>query len=73
MKKSLLVLAALAACGTASAQSTVTLFGVVDAAYRNVSNKSESTNPFGPFYSVKASRTELANSGLSSSRLGFRG
>ena len=73
MKKSLLVLAALAACGAASAQSTVTLFGVVDAAYRNVSNKSESTNPFGPFYSVKASRSELANSGLSSSRLGFRG
>ncbi|WP_440532786.1 porin [Variovorax sp. YR566] len=73
MKKSLLVLAALAACGAASAQSTVTLFGVVDAAYRNVSNKSESTNPFGPFYSVKASRTELANSGLNSSRLGFRG
>ncbi|SDZ59347.1 Outer membrane protein (porin) [Variovorax sp. YR266] len=73
MKKSLLVLATLAACGAASAQSTVTLFGVVDAAYRNVSNKSESTNPFGPFYSVKASRTELANSGLSSSRLGFRG
>jgi predicted porin len=73
MKKSLLVLAALAACSAASAQSTVTLFGVVDAAYRNVSNKSESTSPFGPFYSVKASRTELANSGLSSSRLGFRG
>jgi predicted porin len=73
MKKSLLVLAALAACGAASAQSTVTLFGVVDAAVRNVSNKSVSTNVFGPGYSVKASRTELANSGLSSSRLGFRG
>jgi len=73
MKKSLLVLAAIAACGAASAQSTVTLFGVVDAAYRNVANKSVSTNPFGPAYSVKASRTELANSGLSSSRLGFRG
>ncbi|RIX84204.1 porin [Acidovorax cavernicola] len=73
MKKSLLVLAAMAACGAASAQSTVTLFGVVDAAYRNVSNKSVSTNPFTPGLSVKASRTELANSGLSSSRLGFRG
>ena len=75
MKKSLLVLAALAACGAASAQSTVTLFGVVDAAYRNVSNKSESVpaTPFTPYYSVKASRSELANSGLSSSRLGFRG
>jgi len=75
MKKSLLVLAALAACGSASAQSTVTMFGVLDAAYRNVSNKSESATatPFTPFYSVKASRSELANSGLSSSRLGFRG
>ncbi|MET3495810.1 porin [Variovorax boronicumulans] len=73
MKKSLVVLAALAACGAASAQSTVTLFGVVDAAVRSVSNKSESATPFGPVYSVKTSRTELANSGLSSSRLGFRG
>jgi predicted porin len=73
MKKSLVVLAALAACGAASAQSTVTLFGVVDAAVRNVSNKSESATVFGPSFSAKASRTELANSGLSSSRLGFRG
>ena len=73
MKKSLLVLATLAACGAASAQSTVTLFGVVDAAVRSVSNKSESTNPFTRGFTAKASRTELANSGLSSSRLGFRG
>ncbi|RZI63393.1 MAG: porin [Variovorax sp.] len=73
MKKSLVVAAALVACGAASAQSSVTLFGVVDAAVRNVSNKSESANGIGPVFGAKVSRTELANSGLSSSRLGFRG
>ncbi len=73
MKKPLVVVAALAACAAASAQSSVTLFGVVDAAVRNVSNKSESVNGFGPAVGARASRTELANSGLSSSRIGFRG
>jgi len=73
MKKSLAAMAALVVCGAASAQSNVTLFGVVDAAVRNVSNKSESISLFSPIGGVKASRTELANSGLSSSRLGFRG
>jgi predicted porin len=38
MKKSLIALAVLAAAGTASAQSSVTLFGVVDAALQHVSN-----------------------------------
>jgi predicted porin len=38
MKKSLIALAVLAAAGTASAQSSVTLFGVVDAAIQHVSN-----------------------------------
>ncbi len=61
MKKSLIALAALASfAGLASAQSSVTLFGIVDAtlAYGrgNVSNK-----------------TQLTNSGYNSSRLGFRG
>jgi len=60
MKKSLIALAVLAASGAAFAQSTVTLFGVVDAAYGvgkgSVSNKSQ-----------------LKNSGYNSSRLGFRG
>ncbi|MFT4243792.1 MAG: porin, partial [Acidovorax sp.] len=60
MKKSLVALAALAVVGAASAQSSVTLFGVVDATYAygsgNVSNKSQ-----------------LTNSGYNSSRLGFRG
>jgi predicted porin len=60
MKKSLVALAALAVVGAASAQSSVTLFGVVDAtiAYGSgdVSNK-----------------TQLTNSGYNSSRLGFKG
>lgn len=60
MKKSLIALAALAVVGAASAQSSVTLFGVVDAAVSygsgDVSNK-----------------TQLTNSGYNSSRLGFKG
>ena len=60
MKKSLIALAVLAASGAAMAQSSVTLFGIVDATYAygsgSVSNKSQ-----------------LTNSGYNTSRLGFRG
>jgi len=60
MKKSLVALTVLAASGAAMAQSSVTLFGIVDAAYGvgkgSISNK-----------------TQLKNSGYNSSRLGFRG
>jgi len=61
MKKSLIALAVLAAAGAASAQSSVTLFGIVDATVQHISN------------SGGASVTRLHNSGESSSRLGFRG
>lgn len=61
MKKSLLALAALTAfAGVASAQSSVTLFGVVDVAARSVKNGSQS---------IKS----LSSDGNASSRLGFRG
>jgi predicted porin len=60
MKKSLIALAVLAAAGAASAQSSVTLFGVVDA-----------TLAFGK--GEVSDRTSLTNSGYNSSRLGFRG
>jgi predicted porin len=80
MKKSLVALAALAVAGVASAQSSVTLFGVVDASISSYSNTSRDLNGatfLNPFYlnqgSVKVSRRELANSGYNSSRLGFRG
>ncbi|MGA0570256.1 porin [Variovorax sp. VNK109] len=61
MKKSLVALAALAVAGVASAQSSVTLFGIVDAAVGHQST------------SGGASATGLVNSGYNSSRLGFRG
>ena len=60
MKKTLLAMAVLAASGAAFAQSSVTLFGVVDA-----------TLAFGR--GDVANKTQLTNSGLNSSRLGFRG
>jgi predicted porin len=69
MKKSLIALAALAVAGVASAQSSVTLFGVVDAGISHYTNKG--SDALGRGYS--ASRTALSNSGESSSRLGFRG
>lgn len=62
MKKSLLALAVLGTfAGVASAQSTVTLFGIVDVGIRNVKNGSN------------ADLWTQATDGLNSSRLGFRG
>ena len=63
MKKSLIALAVLATAGVASAQSSVTLFGVVDATLQRVSNGGTGAG----------SVTRLTNSGYNSSRLGFRG
>jgi len=60
MKKSLVALAVLAASGAAMAQSSVTLFGIVDAGYA-----------YGK--GAASSKTQLRNSGIASSRLGFRG
>ncbi len=63
MKKSLVALAILAVAGVASAQSSVTLFGVVDA-----------TLNFGSGSGVGSSdKTQLGNSGNNSSRIGFSG
>lgn len=62
MKKSLLALAALTAfAGVASAQSSVTAFGIVDLAARNVKN--------GNAGSIKS----LSSGGQLTSRIGFRG
>jgi predicted porin len=61
MKKSLLALAALTAfAGVASAQSSVTLFGVIDTGLRNVKESSGSLKT-------------LSTDGAGSSRLGVRG
>ena len=78
MKKSLVALAALAVAGMASAQSSVTLFGVVDASISHYSTSSTNAT-FNPVTGVFVpgnpgqSQTVLGNSGYSSSRLGFRG
>ncbi|WP_354357390.1 porin [Variovorax boronicumulans] len=68
-------MAALAVAGVASAQSSVTLFGVVDASISGYSSTSRDLTLPAPLNqgSVKISQRALANSGYNSSRLGFRG
>ncbi len=60
MKKSLIALAVLAASGAAMAQSSVTLFGIVDLGVRNVKQGGQSL-------------WGMSKDGINSSRLGFRG
>jgi len=80
MKKSLVALAALAVAGVASAQSSVTLFGVVDAAVSYYQTNSKFVGFAGtPVLNaigtgdLKQSQWALTNSGYNSSRIGFRG
>jgi predicted porin len=62
MKKSLLALAVLGAfAGAASAQSSVTLFGIVDLSLKNVKNDGTDA------------RRSMDNNGINSNRLGLRG
>jgi len=60
MKKTLIALAAVAATGAAFAQSTVTLFGVVDLAVTSIDQGNDRI-------------TSVANEGQASNRIGFRG
>ncbi len=64
MKKSLVALAVMAAAGAASAQSSVTLFGVFDAAVTYTSFDSATGD---------VSRTSLTSGANRTSRIGFRG
>ena len=81
MKKSLvafLVLTSVAISDTASAQSTVVLFGVVDAGISNYSSKSDNSAsfmvpPLNRVDRITAKRNVLSTGGYSSSRVGFRG
>ncbi|NDZ18851.1 porin [Variovorax sp. WS11] len=81
MQKSFIALAVLAVTSSVSAQSSVTLFGVVDVAVSRYSVKSEwynnTANPFllpppGQPDSIKRSQTALSQGNLATSRLGFR-
>jgi predicted porin len=66
MKKSLIALSVLAAvAGTAQAQSSVTVYGVLDMALQNENN--------GAFSKGKGSITSLDSGVQSGSRLGFKG
>lgn len=65
MKKSLIALAALATAGFASAQSSVTVFGVVDTGFQRVSRDNAPGSD--------VSTTRLASGLNKTSRLGFRG
>jgi len=68
MKKSLIALAVLAASGAAMAQSSVTLYGVVDL---NVGRESTTTYPMG--MATKVNNTRMSSGGLNGSRWGLRG
>jgi predicted porin len=60
MKKTLIALAAIAASSAALAQSSVTLFGILDVNVRNVSQGGQNL-------------TSMSTDGTASSRIGFRG
>jgi len=72
MKKSLLALAAMGAfAGAAQAQSSVSVYGVMDGAYTAV--EGNSTTTAGVKTTVKQRNTVNGDGALSTSRLGFRG
>lgn len=69
MKKSIVALAALTLAGIASAQSSVTLFGVLDAGVSYYDAKSTLANGA----SVKQSQWKQSHGSLDVSRIGFKG
>jgi predicted porin len=79
-KKIWMTSAVLAAVGTASAQSSLTLFGTVDTAVSGYANRASDPNGptlLNPFYinrgSVTTRQTALTNSNYFASRIGLRG
>ncbi|MDM0116246.1 porin [Variovorax sp. J22R133] len=79
MRKTMVALGALAGAAAASAQSSVTLFGVLDAAvsyYQTKSSFYSNTPPPASFIipgDVKQSKRAMSTSNHTGSRLGFRG
>lgn len=72
MKKTLLALSVLAACGAAMAQSTVTIYGIADAYMGSLKN-GLSTTTTGTPNSAAVKQTSVNSGGLSTSRWGMRG
>lgn len=80
MKRQLLSAIALFSVGSADAQSSITLFGVLDMGISKYASKSQDMNGatlFNPFYvnqgTRTASQTALSSGAYSTSRLGFQG
>jgi predicted porin len=78
MKKSLVALAVLAAAGAASAQSSVTLYGVADAWVGSAKRQNTvvtTVTPTGPQYSLASTKGQTLqdSGGLNGSRWGLRG
>ncbi len=72
MKKLLIATAALAmVAGTAQAQSSVTVYGIIDMGYADSKNDTTAAN--GTVTSVKQKNTGNGDGNLATSRLGFRG
>src|SRR6516225_2734140 len=69
MKKSLVALATMTVAGITAAQSSVTMFGVVDASVSGYTNTTKTA--LGT--SIKTSKTVLTNSAYNASRWGLRG
>lgn len=73
MKKSLFALAALTAvAGAAQAQSSVTVYGILDVGYIGTNSNTTSTSP-GANGQAKVTSNQIGASAESSSRLGFKG
>jgi predicted porin len=71
MKKSLIALAVLAASGAAMAQSSVTIYGLVDAYVGQTSREVTSTNPAAR--SAELKQTVVNSNGQNNSRWGLKG
>jgi len=72
MKKSLLALAAMGAfAGAAQAQSSVSVYGIMDGSYSSI--EQNATDTTGAKTTVKSRNTVNGDGALSTSRLGFRG
>ncbi len=72
MKKTLLALSALAACGAAMAQSTVTIYGIADVYAGSLKNGLSTKSDDAP-KSTAVKQTAVNSGGLSTSRWGMRG
>ncbi|MBS0339114.1 MAG: porin [Proteobacteria bacterium] len=71
MKKTLMTFAALTAAGAASAQSSVKIFGVMDAGVSYYQTNSKDSTGVGP--TLRQSQTVLSTGNMTGSRFGFSG